>query len=173
MVEDTVQNLLCKYKAVECGHFILASGATSTCYVDVKSAMTNPELLQAIAIAIADKAACDMIAGVAVGGIPLAVATSLATGLPYAIIRSNMKDHGKGGTIIGDVKGKRVLLVEDVTTSGESALYGITELRNEGAIVDTVICVVDRGSFADETLNAAGVRLIPLTKLDELVKQQV
>lgn len=170
MVENKVRDLLYKYKAVETGHFILASGATSTVYVDVKSAMTNPELLQAVASAIAEKATFDMVAGVAVGGVPLAVATSLATGLPYAIIRSSTKDHGKKETVIGDVKGKRVLLVEDVTTSGESALFGIAELRKEGAVADTVICVVDRASGADATLKKAGVRLIALTKLDELIK---
>ncbi len=170
MVESRVILLLRKYQAVLTGNFVLASGTSSSTYIDVKTAMTHPELLQAIAAEIAENATCDCIAGVAVGGVPLAVATSLAMTLPYAIIRSSSKDHGTGGTIIGDVAGKRVLLVEDVTTSGGSAIYGITELRGAGATVSEVVCVVDREQGAEEALKNIGVTLISLSKLNELVK---
>ncbi|MBN1166988.1 MAG: orotate phosphoribosyltransferase [Methanospirillaceae archaeon] len=170
MVESRVIDLLRKYRAVLTGTFVLASGANSTIYIDVKTAMTHPELLQAIAAEISEHATGDCIAGVAVGGVPLAVATSLTMKLPYAIIRSSSKDHGTGGTIIGDVAGKRVLLVEDVTTSGGSALYGINELRKAGATVSEVVCVVDREQGAEEALQNVGATLISLSKVNQLVK---
>ena len=104
-------------------------GTKSPYYIDVKSAVTNPDLLSAIASEIAQTHKFDVVAGVAVGGVPLAVATALVTKKPYAIIRASEKGHGKKDLIIGNVREKDVLLVEDVTTSGGSALYGIDALR--------------------------------------------
>jgi len=109
------------------------------------------------------------VAGVAVGGVPLAVATSLAAQKPFAIIRAEEKDHGKKSLIIGDVKGKNILLVEDVTTSGGSALYGITTLREAGARADRVVTVVDREQGAEATLKKLAIDLCPLVRVSELL----
>ena len=128
MVKDNpIADRLIEAGAIEFGEFTLASGATSPYYVDIKTAMTNPALLAAVAGAIADREPFEVVAGVAVGGVPLAVAVSLASGRPYAIVRSASKDHGRTDLVIGAVAGHRVLLVEDVTTSGGSAVYGINE----------------------------------------------
>ena len=109
-------------------------------------------------------------AGVAVGGIPIAVATALVTKKPYAIIRAAEKSHGKKEVIIGQVNGRDVLLVEDVTTSGGSALYGIGALRAAGARADRVVTVVDRGQGAGEMLRQHGVSLLPLVNVSEIIK---
>ena len=114
----------------------------------------------------------DVIAGVAVGGVPLAVAVSLASKKPYAIIRSSEKGHGKKDLIIGNVRGKNVLLIEDVTTSGGSALYGIEVLRAAGARADRVVTVVDREQGAGQMLLEHGVEIIPLVRVSELLKEQ-
>ena len=167
---NEIADLLKQHGAVEFGDFILASGAKSTYYLDIKSAVTSPQVLGAIGNAISAMATFDMVAGVAVGAVPIAVATALASGRPYAIIRSEDKGHGKKERIIGDVKGKKVLLVEDVTTSGGSALYGIDELRAAGAIADTVITVVDRESGATEKMKERGINLFSLVKASELLK---
>ena len=170
MVKDNpIADLLIEAGAIEFGTFTLASGATSPYYVDIKTAMTDPALLAAVAEAIAERAPFEMVAGVAVGGVPLAVAVSLASRRPYAIIRSAAKDHGRADIVIGSVAGRRVLLVEDVTTSGGSALYGIGELRKAGAEVECVVTVVDREGGAEERLAAAGVQLIPLVRARELL----
>lgn len=165
----TLAALLIRHKAIEFGEFTLASGAKSRYYIDVKSAMTNPDLLSAIAEAIAQNPSFDIVAGVAVGGIPLAVSTALVTRKPYAIIRASEKDHGKKNLIIGNVHGKHVLLVEDVTTSGGSALYGIEQLRQAGAVVDRVVTVVDREQGAAKMLKEHGVELLPLVRVSELL----
>jgi orotate phosphoribosyltransferase len=168
---NTLADLLIKNKAIEFGEFTLASGKKSPYYIDVKSAATNPALLSAIASAIAQTYTFDVVAGVAVGGIPLAVATALITKKPYAIIRAAEKSHGKKDLVIGDVRDRDVLLVEDVTTSGGSALYGIGALRAAGARADRVVTVVDREQGAGEMLRQQGVRLLPLVKVSEILKE--
>jgi len=171
MVNNCLADMLVSYKAIEFGDFTLASGVKSPYYIDVKTAVTNPDLLSAIARSVAKSYEFDIVAGVAVGGVPLAVAVALAAGKPYAIIRSSEKDHGKKEMIIGRVKGKNVLLIEDVTTSGGSALYGIEILRAAGASADRVVTVVDREQGAGPMLIKHNVQLIPLVKVSELLKQ--
>jgi orotate phosphoribosyltransferase len=171
MVKNTLSEMLIRYRAIEFGDFTLASGAKSPYYIDVKTAVTHPDLLTAVAETIASSHDFDVVAGVAVGGIPLCVATSLVKKKPYAIIRASEKSHGKKDVIIGDVKGRDVLLVEDVTTTGGSALYGINALRAAGARADRVVTVVDREQGAEAMLQAHGVRIIPLVRLHELLKE--
>ena len=167
MVNRLAQELVTR-RAVEFGSFTLASGAKSDYYIDVKSAVTRPELLSIIGKTVAQDFSFDVIAGVAVGGVPLAVAISLESGKPYAIVRSAEKDHGKKSPVIGDVKGRSVLLIEDVTTSGGSALYGVETLRASGALIDRVVTVVDREEGALEMLQRRNIRLIPLVRVTEL-----
>lgn len=166
---NSLSDLLIRYKAVEFGDFTLASGAKSRYYVDVKTAVTHPEFLAAIAQEIAERYAFDVVAGVAVGGVPLAVATALAANKPFAIIRAQEKDHGKKNPIIGEVTGKNVLLVEDVTTSGGSALYGITMLRTAGARADRVVTVVDREQGAEAMLKEQAIDLLALVRVSEIL----
>ena len=167
---NTIADLLIQHKAIEFGEFTLASGRKSPYYIDVKSAVTNPDLLFAIATAIEQTQTFDVVAGVAVGGVPLAVATSMVTKKPFAIIRAAEKSHGKKDIIIGHVRDVNVLLVEDVTTSGGSAIYGIRALRDAGAQADRVITVVDREQGAEELLKKQGVSLFSLVKVSEIIK---
>ncbi|MCK9297464.1 orotate phosphoribosyltransferase [Methanoculleus sp. YWC-01] len=166
---NSIATLLLESGAIEFGDFVLASGARSPYYIDIKAATTKPAILAAIGKAIAEGWEFDMVAGVAVGAVPIAVAVSLASGRPYAIIRKEAKDHGKAGTIIGDVSGRNVLLVEDVTTSGGSALYGLEALRAAGAHVDRVVTVVDREAGAHEALAEKGASLLALVRVSELL----
>ena len=169
---NAIAELLIQYKAIETGDFTLASGAKSTYYIDVKTAVTHPDLLNAIAKLVAQSHDFDVVAGVAVGGVPLAVATALAAKKPYAIIRAAEKSHGKKEMIIGNVRNKRVLLIEDVTTSGGSALYGIETLRTAGAQADRVVTVVDREQGAEALLSQQGIEFLPLVRVSELLKEK-
>lgn len=166
---NRIARMLKENSAVEYGEFLLASGAKSSYYLDVKSALVNPSVLEAVGHEIAKTASFDVVAGVAVGGVPIAVATSFASKKPYAIIRTGEKSHGKGGQVIGNVAGKQVLLVEDVTTSGGSVIKGLEALRAEGALVDTVVTVVDREAGAADALAKRGIRLLALSRASEIV----
>jgi orotate phosphoribosyltransferase len=169
VTNNPIADRLIRAGAIEFGDFTLASGAKSRYYVDIKTAVTDPALLSALASIIAEREPFEVVAGVAVGGVPLAVATALAACRPYAIVRSSAKDHGKVNLVIGSVHGRRALLVEDVTTSGGSAIYGVEELRKAGATVESVVTVVDREGGAVERLASIGVRLVPLVRASDLL----
>lgn len=164
-------------ECVKKGDFTLASGKKSRYYIDIKKASTNPAVLKLVAHSIADiltahSIPADIIGGVALGGVPIAVAVSLETSLPLLIIRKESKDYGTKGQIEGDVnKGKTVVLVEDVTTTGGSVLNAITTLRREGLIVKDVIAVVDREEGALHHLARANVKLTPLITISELLNE--
>jgi orotate phosphoribosyltransferase len=159
--------------AVRFGDFTLASGKKSTYYIDIKKASTDPGTLRTIA----QKAAkvikgmrADTVGGVVLGGVPLATAVSLESGLPLLLIRKKDKGYGTGGRFVGELRqGSRVLLLEDVTTSGGSVKDAIEAIRESGGEVETVITVVDRESGATESLASMGVRLVPLVRASDLV----
>jgi len=159
--------------AVKFGDFTLASGKKSSYYIDIKKASTDPKTLKIIAkgatelIRDMDMAA---VGGVALGGVPLATAVSLESELPLVIIRKSDKEYGTGGRFIGDLEqAARIVLLEDVTTSGGSVKDAIVAIREVGAVVDTVITVVDRESGASESLGSIDVNLVPLVCASDLV----
>ncbi len=164
-------------EAIRFGDFTLASGKKSRYYVDIKKASTNPLILKLIARRILEiiklqSIPADYIAGVALGGVPVAVAVSLETGLPLLIIRKEAKEYGTKGQIVGEIEqGKTVLLVEDVTTTGGSVLKAIETLEDEGMVVHNVIVVVDREEGAFKMLACAGIELIPLIRISELTEK--
>jgi orotate phosphoribosyltransferase len=165
--------LLKECGAIQFGRFVLTSGAVSDYYIDIKKASTNPEILKKIAETMKEYTEnYDLIAGMELGAVPLVVALSLETNIPYVIIRKEKRGHGTGKQIEGgDVKGKRVLVIEDVTTSGGSTIKTIQILRENKAIVDEVIVVVDRESGAEEKLKNADVSFIPLLSVRDILKK--
>ena len=174
MEKEKLVELLKNCEAIQFGHFILTSGAESSYYIDIKKASTNPEILAIIADDMEKYSqGYEMIAGMELGAIPLIVALSLKTKIPYAIVRKQKREHGTGKQIEGgDVSGKKVLILEDVTTSGGSVIKTIQAIREEGGIVDKVIVVVDRDSGAKEKIQNVDVSLIPLLDIKDYLKQK-
>jgi len=176
MVKSLIDSLK-ECGAIKFGDFTLASGKKSRYYVDIKKAGTNPGLLKLIACRVSEimklhSINADYIGGVALGGVPIAVSVSLETGSPLLMIRKEAKDYGTKGQIVGDViPGSKVVLVEDVTTTGGSVIKAIQALRDEGLIIRHVITVLDREEGASETLASADVELIPLVRMSELLKK--
>src|SRR6266566_1455630 len=124
--------------ALQIGTFTLASGKTSSYYVDIKKAITRPDLLRTIADSMAPYARdADRIAGVELGAVPIAAAVSLATGKPYIMVRKATKEHGTKHDFEGDLeKGERVLFVEDVVTTGGTLRAAIERMRTHGARIE-------------------------------------
>jgi orotate phosphoribosyltransferase len=156
--------------AVRFGEFTLTSGERSDVYVDVKRAWTDPGRLDLLARALVPRVgSVDRLAGMELGAVPLVVATALRTGKPYVVLRKAPKEHGTRQAFEGDVpSGSRVLLIEDVATTGGSSVRSVEILRSAGASIDRALVVVDREAGAQEKLAAVGVRLEPLVTLSEL-----
>jgi orotate phosphoribosyltransferase len=163
--------------AILYGDFTLASGKKSRYYIDIKKASTDPKVLRPVAAEMATELRhkgikVDRIAGVVLGSIPLAVALSLETGIPFIMVRKEKKDHGTSKLIEGTYqKGERVLVVEDVVTSAGSALFALDLLRSEGMVVDHVFSVVDREEGGRERLSEAGTELTALVTATEVLGQ--
>jgi orotate phosphoribosyltransferase len=156
--------------AVRFGTFTLTSGQTSDVYVDVKRATTDPARLRRIAKRLAEGVGdAERLAGMELGAVPILVALALEVDRPYAIVRKASRSHGTGQRIEGEIpNGSRVLIVEDVTTTGGSVAETVGLLREAGAVVTRVVCVVDREQGASERLRTLDVRLEPLVTLSEL-----
>lgn len=165
--------LLKKCGAIQFGRFVLTSGAVSDYYIDIKKASTNPSVLKKIAATMAEYAeGYDIIAGMELGAVPLVVALSLETNIPHVIIRKEKREHGTSKQIEGeDVKDKKVLVIEDVTTSGESVVKTIKILRENKAKVDEVVAVVDRESGAEQKLRSLDISFIPLLSVSDILKK--
>ncbi len=157
--------------AVLRGRFVLRSGAVSDYYIDKYRLTTRPALLARLTEALVPRvpAGTQRIAGTVLGAVPLAISLSLATGLPAVLVRVDAKEHGTARSIEGElVAGERVLLVEDVVTTAGAAIEALAALRAAGAVVDTVLAVVDREDGGAERLAESGTRLDALFTRTEL-----
>jgi orotate phosphoribosyltransferase len=173
MKQETLIQELKEVGAIKFGRFVLTSGAISDYYIDIKKASTDPKTLKHIAEEMSHfTKGYDLLAGMELGAVPLVVALALETNIPYVIIRKEKREHGTGKQIEGgDVKGKNVLLVEDVTTSGGSVVKSIQILRENHAEVDKVLTVVDREAGATDILKKLNVDFIPLVTVSEILKK--
>ncbi|ADG13358.1 orotate phosphoribosyltransferase [Methanocaldococcus infernus ME] len=164
-----LSKLLKEIGCIKFGDFILSSGKRSSYYVDIKKAITNPEVLEMIGKEIAKRVYEDKIAGIELGSVPIASVVSVLAKKPLVIIRKKPKDYGTMSKIEGEIKeGEKVLIVEDVTTTGNSVIKAINEVREAGGIVERVIVVVDREEGAEENLKKIGVKLEPLVRVSEI-----
>jgi orotate phosphoribosyltransferase len=144
------------------GDFTLRSGRRSKYYLDKYLFETEPALLREVARRFARYVTADVdrIAGAELGGIALAAATALETGKPFVIVRNSKKaGYGTGKLIEGRLeRGERVLLVEDIATSGGQAIEAVRTLRDAGAVVERVVVTIDRQESGRAAIEAAGLR---------------
>jgi orotate phosphoribosyltransferase len=158
------------------GEFKLRSGLTSHEYFDKYRFESRPEILKKIAQQLAPliPPQTELLAGLEMGGIPIATALSLETGIPVAFIRKKAKDYGTCLFAEGaEIKNKKLCIVEDVITTGGQVILSTQDLRGAGAIVENVICVIHRGTGQEPKLQEIGLNMIPLfnkTELDEAAK---
>jgi len=157
------------------GDFVLRSGRRSPYYLDKYRFETRPDLLGPLGERIAQVVAehdpeAVRLAGPELGAVPLATAASLASGLPFLIVRKEAKEYGTANRLEGVFEaGESVCLVEDVVTSGGAAVDAIEALREAGLTCRTTVCVVDREEGGVDALARVAVRLRPLFLASELV----
>lgn len=142
------------------GRFTLRSGQVSDEYFDKYLFESDPVLVRRVTgrMAALVPADADLLGGLELGGVPLAVLLSQATGLPALFVRKQAKPYGTRRLAEGgDPAGQHVVLVEDVLTTGGAVLNAAHALRELGATVSTVVCAIDRSTPGGNALTAAGV----------------
>jgi len=156
--------------AVRFGEFELSHGGTSDYYVDKYLFETDPRCLELIAEAFAERVGETRLAGVALGAVPLVAATSVATGSPYVIVRKKTKEYGTANRVEGRFEeGEEVVVLEDIATTGQSAVDAVEALREAGAVVNRVLVVVDREEGARGLLADHDVELESLLTASALL----
>lgn len=153
------------------GTFTLRSGQIATEYFDKYRFEADPALLADIAAAMVPllPAGTEVLAGLELGGVPIATALSLQTGLPAAFVRKQAKTYGTARLAEGaDIEGRRVTVIEDVITTGGQVVISTNDLRALGAIVDHVVCVIDRSPDHGAALAAEGLTMTALLTRAEL-----
>jgi len=153
------------------GHFVLRSGRTSDTYFDKYLFESDPVLLRTIAehmVALVPSGT-EVLCGLEMGGIPVVTVLSQVTGLPCAFLRKQAKAYGTMKYAEGpELRGRRILLVEDVVSSGGAILDQVRVLRGDGIVVDRAICVIDRRTGGPDALGDAGVALAALLTMAEI-----
>jgi orotate phosphoribosyltransferase len=158
------------------GDFLLRSGRRSRYYLDKYRFETRPDVLGPLGELIAATASehepdAVRLAGPELGAVALAAAASLASGLPFLIVRKEAKEYGTANRLEGVFQtGERVCLVEDVVTSAGAAIEAVEALREAGLEVGTAVCVVDREEGGADALARVGVRLRQLFRASELLE---
>ena len=168
---------LVNLEAVKFGSFTLASGRQSPIYIDLRLLVSAPDLLAQAAdayAALVTQLPCDRIAGVPYAALPIGTAVSLRTGIPLIYPRKEAKAYGLGKDIEGAWQpGERIVIVEDVITSGGSTLKSAERLREAGLIVEHVVVLIDREQGGPANLAASGIAAHSVLTMSQLLDDLV
>lgn len=154
------------------GTFKLRSGQISQHYFDKYLFESDPKLLAEIARKLGKfiPEGTEVLAGLEMGGIPIATALSLASGIPVVFVRKKAKEYGTAKLAEGtSIQGKKVCIVEDVVTTGGQVLLSAKDLRDYGAKVESVLSVIERDPEGRSNLEQEGLELTSLFQMKDLV----
>ena len=169
---------LLKKDAYKKGEFKLSSGKTSEHYVNCKPVTLTGRGLTLASLLLLMHVKTDYVAGLTLGADPLVSGVALVSALDNRlvnglIVRKEAKGHGTGAYIEGPVlpEGSKVVVLEDVITTGGSAIKAATRLRDAGYQVDNVVSIVDRqvNNEATEFMNSSGLKLTSLYQLQDIL----
>lgn len=153
------------------GTFVLRSGRKADHYFDKYRFESDPALLADIVAALVPLVppGMDGVAGLELGGVPLATMLSAVTGLPAYFVRKEPKKYGTERVCEGgDVEGRLLVIIEDVVTTGGQLVLSAQDLRAEGAIVEHALCVIDREGGGADVAAAEGIELRSLFTMRDL-----
>jgi orotate phosphoribosyltransferase len=153
------------------GHFKLRSGQISNEYFDKYLFESEPKILSEIVRQMAKlvPAGTEILAGLEMGGIPVATALSIQTGIPAAFVRKKAKEYGTCKLAEGtDIRSKNVCIIEDVVTTGGQIILSAADLKQLDAQIKYVLCVIERESKSRDNLKENGLELISLFTMADL-----
>lgn len=169
--KNKLMQLLKENDVIKFGEFTLSSGKKSNYYVDMKKAITEPEILECVAHMITEEIEnnnINKIAGPALGAVPIATATSLISKKPMLMIRKEKKSYGTSKQIEGELlENDNVIIVEDVTTTGGSLLKAIDVIEDNGGNIIQAYVIVDREEGAQKTFEERNIDFKPLLTITE------
>jgi orotate phosphoribosyltransferase len=174
VTDDELKRALKEHAYLE-GDFVLRSGQRSRFYLDKYRFETRPDLLRELGRRIVaavreHEPEATRLAAPELGAVTLATAASLESGLPFVIVRGSAKEYGTMNRIEGVFEeGDRVCVLEDVVTTAGALVETVDALREARLVVETAVCVVDRGQGGPEALAGRSVRLRPLFRAEELL----
>ena len=170
---------LLKEKAFRRGRVVLACGRESDYYFDMKPAMLDPDgaaLMAELILKQIQGVIADCVGGLEMGAVPLIAPVAMRSPefgrrLPGFFVRKTVKDHGTTKRVDGnDIAGKSVVILEDVTTTGASAMDAVKAVTEAGAKVALVVSILDRGEGAAELYKAAGIPFKSLFRAEEFLR---
>jgi uridine monophosphate synthetase len=174
IVVREIGEMLFRIGAVRFGRFTLKDGRESPFYLDLRILVSHPDGLARVARAMLQRAeglAYDRLAGIPYAGLPIAVAMSLIGLRPVVYPRKEAKGYGTGRAVEGEyAAGERVLVVDDVVTSGGAKIEAVQALRAVGLVVEDILVVVDRQEPGSRVLADAGVSLHSVVGVVELLE---
>lgn len=168
---DLVRSLLEK-KLLLVGNFVLTSGKISPYYLDLRRLPNYPAEFNEVvnkAIEVLKDINFDMILGIATGGVPFASFLACKLGKPLGYIRSEKKGYGTDRLIEADVERKKVVIVDDVATTGGSIAKAVDEVRKSGGEVEYALVIVDREEGAGKRLAQMGVKLLSVYRIRDIL----
>ena len=164
---------LIEHRCFRTGRFTLKDGSMSPFYVDLRRVVSSPALLALVAdayVSLLEGLEFDRLAAIPVAALPLATAVALRLQVPLVYPRISAKQHGSGNLVEGEFsEGERVVLLDDVITSGVSKLEAVGVLREHGLQVTDLVVLLERGSSGRHELEVAGVMLHAYANIRELL----
>jgi orotate phosphoribosyltransferase len=157
------------------GDFVLRSGRRTDIYFDKYRAEADPGLLRRAVERMAPQVPeeTELLAGLELGGVPLAIMLSQVTALPTRFVRKQPKEYGTRLQVEGgEIDSRRVTVVEDVVTSGGAVVDGVEALRAGGAVVETAVCLILRDETAIARLGEHAVDLRSAFTLEEIERDR-
>jgi len=154
------------------GEFKLSSGKKSTFYINLRDLPSFPDLFEKImniAIEKIDPTSFDFVCGIATGGIPLAAYIAFKLRMPFGYVRIEKKTHGIEGYVAGRTEGRRILLVDDVTTTGASLLRSTNILEPSGGKLSCILVIVVRNLNVVDLFKKRGVRFAYLYYAGDII----